>query len=137
MALSPSSRPAWQSLGRLCVAIRPQRFFSTIIDESITPLSPPVGSAAPAAKDALENAGNAREARTSWSKEEISEIYNTPLMELAFKAVSTLPNEDTLLEQGRRQYGTLIPNVGNPPPSFSLSFCHPNVYPHEHQDRRL
>lgn len=89
MALKPVPRTALQSLLRLHTAsVQPtRRAFSTVIDERIDRVSPPLGSAAPTANAALEQAVNARDTRTSWSKGEISDIYNSPLMELAFKSV--------------------------------------------------
>lgn len=35
----------------------------------------------------LEDAVNAKAPRFDWTKDEIREIYNTPLMELAFQSV--------------------------------------------------
>ena len=88
MAVKPLPRTTLQSLFRLSSTTSShRRAFSTVIDESFAPVSPPLGSAAPRPSSAIENAVAAREARTRWSKEEISEIYNSPLMELAFKAV--------------------------------------------------
>lgn len=90
MALKPLPRTAIQSLFRFsttATTTHTRRTFSTVVDETLTPVSPPMGAAAPTPASTLETALSARDARTSWSKEEISEIYNTPLMELAFKAV--------------------------------------------------
>lgn len=36
--------------------------------------------------------------RNTWTKEEIKEIYDTPLMKLAFAAVSQLPTSAALVE---------------------------------------
>lgn len=44
---------------------------------------PPVAAGSSVFKDAV----NAKAPRTNWTREEISEIYNQPLMELAFAAV--------------------------------------------------
>jgi biotin synthase len=59
---------------------------------------PSAGAAAPApaapkSGSALQDACSARSARNVWSKDEIREIYNTPLMELAFKSVIHLQCE--------------------------------------------
>jgi biotin synthase len=40
----------------------------------------------------FENALAADTPRNTWTKEEIKEIYDTPLMKLAFAAVRSLPN---------------------------------------------
>ncbi len=48
-------------------------------------------SAAPAGSttsSALQNAVDAKAPRNNWTKAEIQEIYETPLMKLAFAAVS-------------------------------------------------
>jgi biotin synthase len=42
----------------------------------------------PRVAGALQNAMNQTAPRTNWTKEEITEIYETPLMELTFAAVS-------------------------------------------------
>ena len=62
------------------------RSLSTPVEDSFTPIvaAPP---APPAAGSALRDALNARAPRYNWTKDEIREIYNTPLMELAFQAV--------------------------------------------------
>jgi biotin synthase len=68
-----------------------KRLFSTVVDDRLGSTMIPAGGAAPAAAtptSALSAACTARAARNAWTKDEIREIYNTPLMELAFKAVS-------------------------------------------------
>jgi len=61
------------------------RSLSTPVNDAFAPIvaqqPPPPGSGA-----ALRNAVNAQGLRYDWSKDEIREIYNTPLMELAFQA---------------------------------------------------
>jgi biotin synthase len=61
------------------------RSFSTPVNDSFAPISatPPPP---PESTNALWNAVNARAPRYDWTKDEIREIYNTPLMELAFQA---------------------------------------------------
>ena len=63
-----------------------------VIDESIAPVpgprqAPPPPSSTQAHGSVLHETVNAREARTDWSKDEIREVFHTPLMELAFNAV--------------------------------------------------
>ncbi|KAF1810421.1 putative biotin synthase [Eremomyces bilateralis CBS 781.70] len=71
-------RPQWQS-------------FSTIQDApraaipTTTPPPPPTPSNT---GTALQDAMNASRPRNNWTKEEISEIYNTPLMELTYAAAT-------------------------------------------------
>lgn len=43
----------------------------------------------PAPRSVFNDAVNATRARNSWTKDEITEIYKTPLMDLAYAAVST------------------------------------------------
>lgn len=52
---------------------------------SITHAAPPFPSTS---KSVFEEAVNATKPRNTWTKDEISEIYKTPLMELAYAAVS-------------------------------------------------
>jgi hypothetical protein len=65
------------------------RPLSTVRDVPLTGSTLPyqVSAAAPTA-NALQKALNAGAPRTNWTKEEISEIYNTPLFELHYAAVS-------------------------------------------------
>lgn len=62
------------------------RAFSTPVNDSFAPISttPPP---APEAQGAVWRAVNARAPRYDWTKDEIRELYNTPLMELAHQAV--------------------------------------------------
>ncbi|KAL9048821.1 MAG: hypothetical protein Q9162_007534 [Coniocarpon cinnabarinum] len=67
------------------------RRFSTVLDDNVGPVVPPAATASrstPESKDALESACRARQPRSTWSKDEIRRIYNTPLMQLAFKSAS-------------------------------------------------
>jgi hypothetical protein len=68
------------------------RTFSTVQDAPILSVSsthPPLNPA-PKASATLHNALQATLPRTTWTREEIAEVYNTPLMELSFAAVSCL-----------------------------------------------
>lgn len=72
---------------RLTSASR-KRLFSTVVDDRLGSTILPASGSAPAAPGSvLSNATKATTARNVWSKDEIREIYNTPLMELAFKSV--------------------------------------------------
>lgn len=51
-------------------------------------VSPPPAQAATPPSGAFEKAIEATAPRNNWTKEEIKEIYDTPLMKLAFAAVS-------------------------------------------------
>lgn len=67
-----------------------QRLFSTVVEDGISPGITPASHSPPAPPsptNALQDALSARAARSTWTKDEIREIYNTPLMELAFKSV--------------------------------------------------
>jgi hypothetical protein len=65
------------------------RQFSTVVDDTFSPVSPASAPPPPQARKGrvLEEAVNATAPRFDWTKDEIREIYNTPLMELAFQAV--------------------------------------------------
>jgi biotin synthase len=68
---------------------RTTRLFSTVMDAPISPASqqsppePPTSSTA-----VFQDAVEATLPRTSWTKEQISDIYNTSLIELTYAAVS-------------------------------------------------
>ncbi|KAK6428951.1 biotin synthase [Oleoguttula sp. CCFEE 5521] len=64
------------------------RQFSTVVDDAFSPVSSSGVPPPPTARQgtALRDAVNAKAPRFDWSKEEIREIYNTPLMELAFQS---------------------------------------------------
>lgn len=57
--------------------------FSTVIDGN--PLTPPAPSNV--ASDVFNEAVQATSPRTTWTKEQIAEIYNTPLINLTYGAV--------------------------------------------------
>jgi biotin synthase len=63
------------------------RSFSTPVEDVFSPIRTTPLPSPPVASSALRDAVNARTPRYDWTKEEIREIYNTPLMELAFQAV--------------------------------------------------
>jgi hypothetical protein len=67
------------------------RQFSTVVDDTFSPVAPASAPPPPPPQArkgrVLEEAVNATAPRFDWTKDEIREIYNTPLMELAFQAV--------------------------------------------------
>jgi hypothetical protein len=65
------------------------RQFSTVVDDTFSPVAPASAPPPPQARKGrvLEEAVNATAPRYDWTKDEIREVYNTPLMELAFQAV--------------------------------------------------
>lgn len=63
---------------------RLSRGFSTVLD---TPLYPSTQPPLPTASSVFQDAVQASAPRTNWSREEISEVYNTPLMELTYASV--------------------------------------------------
>lgn len=68
------------------------RSFSTPVNDTFTPIvgTPPP----PQASSVLHNAVNATGPRHDWTRDEIRELYNMPLMELAFQSVgSSLPSQ--------------------------------------------
>jgi hypothetical protein len=68
------------------------RSFSTVLDTPIDPktqqVTPPTGQKS----SVFENAVKATGTRTNWTKEEIAEIYNTPLIRLTYAAVRIRPS---------------------------------------------
>ncbi|PPJ55806.1 hypothetical protein CBER1_01591 [Cercospora berteroae] len=62
-----------------------KRTFSTPVDDSFSPISATSPPSA-ASQGALWRAVNARAPRYDWTKDEIRELYNTPLMELAHQS---------------------------------------------------
>ena len=68
------------------------RPFSTVLD---TPIDPQTQQATPPAarkSSVFEDAVNATGTRTNWTREEIAEIYNTPLIKLTYAAVCSTEN---------------------------------------------
>lgn len=102
--LASSRRPVAPVLGsvRSWRALSGRAHMSTVVEDlGNTPSPPPPPPAAAPASVEAERAANAREIlkravnatapRNNWTKEEIAAIYYTPLMDLAFKAVSSTP----------------------------------------------
>jgi len=58
------------------------RLFSTVLDTPVDPGTQQLRKAS-----VFENALNANVPRTTWTKEEISEVYNTSLIDLTYAAV--------------------------------------------------
>ncbi len=76
-------RQSVHAMGRMYVGSG-KRLFSTVVDVDIgtnLPIAPSYTASA------LHSACQARAPRNNWSKDDIRAIYNTPLMELAFKSV--------------------------------------------------
>jgi biotin synthase len=73
-------------LQRAAVVQIPSRCLSSVRDVPITASTMPYQVATPT-KSALRDALRATAPRNTWTKEEISEIYNTPLFELHYAAV--------------------------------------------------
>lgn len=73
------------------------RQFSTVVDETFAPAAAPPPPQSRKGR-VLEDAINAKAPRYDWTKDEIREVYNTPLMELAHQSVGRLFN--TLLLVG-------------------------------------
>jgi biotin synthase len=64
---------------RLC------RAFSTVLDTPVFPVTP--RSKTPKHSSVFNDALNATSGRTNWTKEEISEVYNTSLIDLTYASV--------------------------------------------------
>lgn len=82
-------------IGFALSSARTQHFarpFSTVLD---TPIDPQTQQATPPSvrkSSVFEDAVNATGTRTNWTREEISEIYNTPLIKLTYAAVRSTDN---------------------------------------------
>jgi hypothetical protein len=76
----------------------------------------------------FERAVEANAPRNNWTKEEIKEIYDTPLMKLAFAAVR---------QSVWKLRNQLIQQTGHSSQEISQPRFDPDVYPHEYQDWRL
>jgi biotin synthase len=64
------------------------RGFSTVSDAPIDPRTQQIGpTVARRASSVYEDALNATTPRTNWTKDEISEIYNTSLIDLTYASV--------------------------------------------------
>lgn len=91
MSVFKSSFHAGVRLQRNYVA----RSFSSVVDLPITPNSgpppPPTAGNTPRSRNAVQDALAAKDVRHNWTREEISEIYNTSLFELQYAAVCDSP----------------------------------------------
>lgn len=65
------------------------RSFSTVLDTPVDPGTQQIRLATPRTT-VFENALNAKAPRTNWTKEEISEIYNTSLIDLTYASVGQI-----------------------------------------------
>jgi len=98
------------------------------------PPPPPVGSST-----AFDRALNATGPRSDWTKEEISEIHQKPLMELAFAAVRA-PLVTITKEFYKTPSSLLLTNSlcsGHSPSSIPQAVFGPALHLNEHQDRRM
>jgi len=86
-------------------------------------------SAVSTPRSAFENALEASAPRNNWTKEEIKEIYDTPLMKLAYAAVR--------VNDSHPSTNLLTPISGYSSQKVPQPGLDSDVYPHEHQDRRL
>lgn len=81
-----------------------------------------------APSSAFEDALSATTSRNSWTKEQIKEIYDTPLMQLAFAAVSQ--STEHCISPVR--YG--LTRTGHRPPEIPQPRLNTDVHSHEHQN---
>ncbi|KAF1956027.1 biotin synthase [Byssothecium circinans] len=75
-------------IGFRVTAFARTRPFSTVIDAPIPPATHQSPPQAPSSPSVFENAINATAPRTSWTKEQISEVYDKPLIDLTYAAAS-------------------------------------------------
>jgi hypothetical protein len=137
-------RAVLQSTNARCSAPA-QRCYGSV--SSVTS-GPAIGSAIPTSiprNSVFQQAIEATELRTNWTKKEIQQIYDTPLIELAFAAVSS-PHTGAIhlrMALSRHRGGNhaetclLHDGTGNSPQTIPQPSKHPNVYPPKHQDWRL
>lgn len=85
-----AQRTLMRPIGLVMTTARTQRCvrpFSTVLDAPVDPktqqVTPPTGRKSSVYEDAV----NATGPRTNWTREEIAEIYNTPLIRLTHAAV--------------------------------------------------
>lgn len=157
--LSPVRLVASPTLTRPCYVARS---FSTVIDAPIPAASQQTPPAVPSGRGSVfRDAVQATSPRTNWTKEQISEVYNTPLIELTYGAVSlfwcqSFAERSSMLARLRLQkplHGLIrfffmrcdcmFPlaaanrSAVDAPPSLPRPRRHPDVHPDEHQDGRL
>ncbi len=85
-----AQRTLVRPIGLVFNSARTQQFarsFSTVLDTPVDPKTQQITPPAHRKSSVYENAVNATGPRTNWTREEISEIYNTPLIKLTYAAV--------------------------------------------------
>jgi len=98
------------------------RKYGTVSSAPAQAATPPSG--------AFDRAVEATAPRNNWTKEEIKEIYDTPLMKLAFAAVSYICLSCIFNHIDIGSSGYCTPKVPQP-------HLDPNVHFNEHQNRRV
>jgi len=110
-----SRRAAARSLqSSSCVAIRS---FSTPVNDTFAVPSNVPPPPEPLSSSVLREAVYATAPRYDWTKDEIRELYNTPLMELAFQSVSPTtpsPPNDTAKMNDYRALSTAASTAQQP-----------------------
>lgn len=127
-------RPTFVASVRVSSTIS-RRALSTVQD---IPFSPPINTTAPPPAPTpvntspLQTALNATGPRHNWTKEEISSIYNTSLLELQYAAVSRdVPH---VISRSVELVLTCLITVDIASPSLPQPVCYSNVHPPQHQD---
>lgn len=126
-----------QTLGR---SLFQQRCYSTVHDvpQNASALSQsPLPTPPQRTSSLLDQAASATGPRSNWTKDEITEIHQTPLMELAFAAVCDR-SDPIHNPQGYALVPTLTQhNAGHTSSPLSQTIGSPTMYLNEHQNRRL
>ena len=85
-----AQRTLVRPIGFALNSARTQQFFrpfSTVLDTPINPQTQQVTPQIGRKSSVFENAVNAAGPRNNWTREEITEVYNTPLIKLTYAAV--------------------------------------------------
>ena len=107
---------------------RTQQFvrpFSTVLDTPVNPQTQQVTPQIGRKPSVFENAVNAAGPRNDWTREEITEVYNTPLIKLTYAAVCCgFPIRNYILTM----------DIGFSTPALPRPSCYSDVHFNEYQN---
>jgi hypothetical protein len=122
--------PRSRLLSTSCRALLRESKSQSLVRKYGTVSAAPAPTATPRSR-AFEDAIEAKAPRNNWTKEEIKEIYDTPLMKLAFAAVSWNSAYGLVCRPSNKSF------PGHSAQEIPQSCLNSDVHINEHQNRRM